>query len=523
MKRGELQLVFGFILILSMFFVFAQDNFSEDFSDNPDLKLCSEQCNVDYESEADISGCIEKCKEESNLEDTELNITVSPIDSGDELFEDDELYKGYEDEELQQDAGAVPGDTFYFIDKFFDRFADDLDVKEERIAEIKQLIEVGDIETAKIVLEDYLKLADKIEKEIDPERREKAKRSASAIRNAMKDMRHQLPAGEREEFVNEIVNREHSIATTVEIASKIKSLCIQLAELDPLEYSRVCKTEDDAPEWKKRLNKRLTGEQKKEAEKFANIMKRCFQSAGQECDCYDIPFPDFAKACSTAAPLATACDIEGDEDACEKLDALEMPELPPHLQEVFDILEGDINEAQYDMHMPRECREAGVTNPKECGKIMIEVHAPEECKEALMAADVKNEREGREICDKIMMEIHAPECADQGITNPEECQDYMFSIDRRPPECQKNDIHDVRDCKRFLERGPENRRGPENFGRDCRSLEDPKKRLECYDGAISGIGNYGEDIEEIKKRERECADKCSSEGGAWDFSGGNCK
>ena len=477
MKKEGLRFFVGFLLVVSMFVVVAQE------SDNESITL--------FENSSES---------------------------------DDDLYVGYEDEELKVSAGSVPGDAFYFIDKFFDRFSDDLTNKEERIAEIKQLIEDGDIENAKIVLKEYIELADKVEREIDPESREDAKRSAAAIRNAMKDIKDQLPEGERGKFVSDIMSREHSIATAAEITGKIKDLCTQLSELDPLEYSRVCRSDDDAPEWRKKLDKDLTEEQRKEAKKFGKIMEQCFRSSGQDCACYDIPFPDFAEACSVAAPLATACDIDGDEDACNELDSLEMPELPEHLQDVMDDLEGDIGEAKYDMHVPRECIEAGADNQKDCRRIMIEVHSPEECKEALMAADIETEREGREICDKIMMEKHAPECVGEGITDPEECKEYMFSIDKRPQECQENGIHDIMDCERFLqEGGNENRPGPGGFGRDCGGIEDSKERLDCYDNAVSGVGDYGDNIEDIKKRERECADKCDSEGGAWDFSGGRCE
>ncbi len=531
MKRGFV-LGFGLVLIMSLFsFVVAEEHFGEDFSDNQDLNLCAERCKVDYLEEVDRSECIRKCKVNFEIRPIDPDFgRLLPDDLKEDPFDDDGLYEGYEDEELEKGAGSTPGSAFYFIDKFFDRFSDDLSVKEERIAEIKQLIEEGDIEGAKIALEGYMKLADELEHEINPDMREDAKRSASAIRNAMKDIRDQLPEGERGKFVSDIMSKEHSIATSAEIAGKIKDLCVQLAELDPVEYSRVCRSDDDSPDWRKKLDKDLTDEQRKEAKEFGKIMEKCFKSSGEDCDCLEIPFPDFAAACSKAAPLATACDIDRDEDACDALDELEMPELPDHLQDVFDALEGDINEAQYDMHMPRECEEAGVTNPNECRKIMIEFHSPEECKEALLTADVENEREGREVCDKIMMKLHAPECVEEGIEDPDECQDYMFSIDRRPQECQDNQIHDARDCKKFMEGdkaymdlhgGPSP--GSGGFGRDCGGIEDPTERLECYDGAISGIGKYEDNFEDMKNRERECADKCHSEGGAWDFSGGECK
>ena len=136
MKKEGLRFFVGFLLVVSMFVVVAQE------SDNESITL--------FENSSES---------------------------------DDDLYVGYEDEELKVSAGSVPGDAFYFIDKFFDRFSDDLTNKEERIAEIKQLIEDGDIENAKIVLKEYIELADKVEREIDPESREDAKRSAAAIRN----------------------------------------------------------------------------------------------------------------------------------------------------------------------------------------------------------------------------------------------------------------------------------------------------------------------------------------------------
>ncbi|MEK6819872.1 MAG: hypothetical protein AABY03_01585 [Nanoarchaeota archaeon] len=71
--------------------------------------------------------------------------------------------------------------------------------------------------------------------------------------------------------------------------------------------------------------------------------------------------------------------------------------------------------------MPKECSEAGTTNPKECMRIMIQTHAPEECRDALIEANVQNEREAREICEKIMFEINAPEeCIEAGLRDYKE-------------------------------------------------------------------------------------------------------
>jgi hypothetical protein len=59
--------------------------------------------------------------------------------------------------------------------------------------------------------------------------------------------------------------------------------------------------------------------------------------------------------------------------------------------------------------------------------------------------------------------------------------------------------------------------------KDCKMIEGSNERLKCYDDMASGVRDFEEDWEEIKEKERECADKCSEEDGAWDFSGGECK
>jgi len=589
------------------------DSFApEDGPKDVEMNECAANCKSICEDEECRSPCIQKCKVEFGFDDEfgerekfERDKFRDRDDFGGDFKDgefgkggefgdegefdgdgskEEKIFEGYEDETLEVDAGTTPESVFYFVDKFFDRFGDDLEVREERISEIKAMIEAGDFESAKKALKDYQKLTKKLEKEIDPSRREEALRSAAAIRNAMRDIQDKIPPGERDEFVHEIRKREHSIATAAEIASKINELCKQLSELDPNSYYRTCRTGDDSPDWQKKLDKDLTKEQIKEARKFGKIMSECFKISGQNCRCEEIPFADFATACSKAAPLATACDIEGDETACEQLDNLDMPELPEHLQDVFDELESGMMESKYDMHMPKECREAGITNPRDCGKIMIGTNAPEECKQALLDSGCDGERECSKICDKIMMQKHAPECVEKGITDPEECRDFMFSIDRRPQECAEQGIHDLRDCKKFMDEGGRGMGGPgPGFDMDCRSIEDSNERLDCYDKASSqakgfrgvddsnyegpcltdrdwqekkaecrnrfgqyagdepimgssgkgyecpvdikciDFGDYEKDYEEIKSRERECANKCNNEGKAWDFSGGNCR
>ncbi|MEK6741919.1 MAG: hypothetical protein AABX68_01905 [Nanoarchaeota archaeon] len=433
-----------------------------------------------------------------------LIINISFISAQNETDIISEAESEYPDAELQTEAGTTPDNFFYFFDKFFDRFGDDLKVREERIAEIREMIQQGKIEEAREALERYLTLADKLEKEIDPEKRDEARRGAVAIRRAIAELESEIPEEFREEFVNNVLEREGAIVTSVEISSKIKELCETLSGLDPLEYSRVCRTEKDNPEWQKKIDRKLTDEQREEAIKFGKIMSQCFKTSGQQCRCEEIPFTEFAEMCSIAASLAVQCETEGNEDACEKLDNLEMPELPPHLQDVFDSLEGDIVESQIELHMPRECREAGATSPKECTRIMIQTNAPEECRDALLEANPQNEREAREICEKIMFELNAPEeCIEKGLTNPKECGKLMFQLNA-PQECLDAGLTgesrgDEKKCRVIMEGSREGReqgfKGSEGGfgGANCRGITDSEERLRCYDSASQGAREYNEE------------------------------
>src|SRR3989344_142070 len=335
------------LLFLSLNFVVAE----EDFESNPDLDDCVNKCKINFEEEINRSPCIIECRSNYNLENSEKQedfIDKRNGDCGDVNCDEIELTVG---------AGATPDSAFYFLDEFFDRFGNRIKIREEKIAEIKIMVQDGKIEEAKISLGNYLKEAEKLEKEVEPEQEQEAIISAAAIRNVVKEIRDEIPEEERELLVGEIIKKEESIIAAAEIAGKIKDLCVQLAGLDPVQYSKVCQIDDDAPKWKKRLNDDLTKEQKEEARKFGKIMSECFRTSGQECKCEEISFYDFSVACSKAAPLATACDIDGDDSACDELDRLKMPELPEHLHGILDDIEGEYIGGKYEMHMPKECVE----------------------------------------------------------------------------------------------------------------------------------------------------------------------
>src|SRR3989344_114018 len=506
-KRGliifSLIFLISFVLLAS---VFAQDTTNTNVVENnlpvevPENTLAS---SVGYVSP---EGC-----EVDLTEDEEVNVLVKEAE-------------GFT-EELSVKAGITPDSGAYFIeDKILAPFRDDSVNRERKIAEMQEMMQKGDIEAARKSFERYQRYADDFEREVSPEERAEALRSSQAIRGvAIREIAQNMPAGEKDEFVREIVLGEKDIATAAEIASKISELCSQLSKLDPSQYEKVCRIEGDAPDWRKKLDKDLTEEQRAEALKFGEIMSQCFETAGQNCKCEEISYPDFAEACSIAAPLATACEIENNEDACEQLDDLEMPELPDYLQDIMDELEGGMSESKYGMFLPPECEDAGAKSPKDCAKIMINTHAPEECRPALLAANVQNERQGREICEKIMFEQNAPpECVEAGITNSGECGKYMFKVNA-PQECidagmDGSSKTDPMACRKFMESqfsgegqggcapgtvcvpgsqwapgtGPNMR----NSGGDCKSISDPMKRLECYEGATQYVQGYRNDFQE---------------------------
>lgn len=457
-----------------------------------------------------------------------------------------------DDIELGVSPGTTPDSIFYFLDELFDGFGDQLAVREEKVAEIKAMIEAGKIDAARTALENYIKKAEMLEKEVNPDQIEEAKKSAAAIRNALKELEEQIPEEDRDDFVDGVIQRERDITTAVEISSKIKELCLSLSELDPIKYGEVCISGDDSPKWQKKLDGELTNEQEQEAKEFGQVMSQCFKTSGKDCACDEISFYDFSVACSKAAPLAVACDIDGDENACERLEALNMPKLPPYLQDVLYDVESKYDNAQYDMHMPPECVEEGATTPKECSKVMVKLHAPPECKAALLAADISSESEGRAICDEIMFKQHTPkECIDEGITDPDACAEYMDNY--RDPD------------------GPMEP-GSGDFGRQCMEIEEPLSRLACFENAVGiagehfgpgpGVEGEGEltwqckehrihwapdcetfmrdELPLIEKQkaeeherqmdqeydwrvlEKECAASCDLEQGWWDFKDGEC-
>lgn len=498
MKKEGLLIFILFFSLLSFSLLYAQDENADTETNNLDTGVEEQQTEI-----------LPEAGETGEIGQEEIDEIKTP-----EILEDVE--DEFEDAELKESSGITPDSSFYFVeDAILSRFRDDSTNREKKIAEIKAMVEDGNIDAAKEALNRYERYADNSQKNVDPEKREETLRSAVAISRTINEIRDDIPEEERKQFIN-ILEQEGEIATATEIASKIQELCMTLSKLDPLEYSRVCKTEEDAPRWQKDMNRKLTTEQEQEAKDFFDIMSQCFKTSGRECKCEDISVSSFSEKCSTIAPLAAACD-EGDETACEKMEEIEREEpiedlLPEHLQDVLSKAEGKYDEDRYGLHMPPECLEAGVKTPKECAKIMFKLYAPEECQKALEEGRINptNEKESREACDKIMFETNAPpECIEAGARDPKECGKIMFKINA-PPECVEAGLTgenrgDDKRCRELMEqqrgREGEQRRVQGGFGGgNCQGIQDPMERLKCYDSASQGaVQNY----EEFREERRE--------------------
>lgn len=508
-KKGVILVISLLILSLLILGVYAQDETSTDTT----------------EPSAESEEGVEEVTEEP-IQEPEETPETEPIEIPEIL---EEAGEEFEDAELKESSGITPDSGFYFVeDVILSRFRDDIANREKKIAEIKAMIENGNIDAARVALERYDRYADNLEREISPEKREDARRSAAAIHNAIESIRDEIPESDREEFIDSIIEKEGKIVTAAEIAGKIKELCVQLSELDPLEYSRVCKTEGDVPRWQKDMNRKLTAEQEQEAKEFFEIMSQCFKTSGRECRCEDIKVSAFSEKCSTIAPLAAACD-EGNKEACDEMEEIEQEEpiedlLPDYLQDVLFRLQGRYKEDRFEMNMPPECVDEGAKTPKDCMKVMFRIHAPEECQQALEEGkiDSTNEKEAREACDKIMFEANAPlECVEAGATNPKECGKIMFQLGA-PEECIEAGLTgesrgDDKKCREIMEsqRGEERRpRGPEGGfgGGNCRAIQDPIKRLECYDSVSQGFEGQFERAEmerkEVREYKQEGGQKC---------------
>jgi len=199
--------------------------------------------------------------------DIEPDLSPDVIADVEEEFPDEKLV----------DAGITPDKFYYFLDSWFSR-SSDLEEREEKVAEIKAMIEAGKYGAARKALKKYEGLANNPD-EIPPEKREEARRSAAAIAHALEKIRlNENIAGtdnaEVVEILDTIEEDEKALVTAVEISTAIKTLCERLSKQDLNLYYQTCKTDIDDPKWQRSLHEDLTEEQEKEARIFFEIMSQ---------------------------------------------------------------------------------------------------------------------------------------------------------------------------------------------------------------------------------------------------------
>ncbi len=436
--------------------------------------------------------------QEDNLADSDALINAGTAEES-----SSDLLQGavdeYGDAELS-DGGTGPGDAFYFVDEVFDNFASDESVTEEKAGEVFAALESGDKDAARQALERYEKYNKKILENADPGKRDILRRNAAAIYNKY----NELSEEDKEEFSGVLDGAEEA-ATAVEISSKIKELCEQLAELDVETFQDTCKTGEDSPVWQQKMFEDLTAEQGAEVEKFVEVIGECFNNPAN-CNCAESTnIQSFVDQCELISQAEAACR-EGNDEACDTADEIgenifQTLEGAPHLQNALQLIErrfSEFEDDRYGHYLPPECEEAGVTDPSDCRKIMMLKHAPEECRSAL--ENVDSEGDARKICEKIMMDKYNPECSEAGITDPQECGKYMFK-QNAPPECidagltgeHRDDPKKCEEIMHGLEEGfGEFDRSGSNSGPDCRGIENSEERLQCYDNAVSGVRGHFE-------------------------------
>ena len=228
--------------------------------------------------------------------DSKDGVQVDKSGDQDDSYDDfeetvqEDIYHDIGDVTLTGDPGLTPDSTFYFIENIVESVlvGDDpekaLAYKEEKILELKAMLESDNIEGAEEALERADKYNKIIQKEVSPKIEKRVRESSKAVKDVLKSFEDKLEDKDWKDVKKEVDNnikQEDKIALAAKISKKINDLCETLSDLDPLEYSKVCKTGDDAPKWKRDLDRKLTAEQEKEAKEFMEIMSECFQNPSE--------------------------------------------------------------------------------------------------------------------------------------------------------------------------------------------------------------------------------------------------
>ncbi len=428
----------------------------------------------------------------------------------------DEVSQEYPESTLGVDAGTLPGEILYPIDSFFDGLGKETVVLAEKFAEIKQLLNEGKKEEAKIALENFKHYVEKVQENVSPENRDEIREIIASINRELFSLRGQG----HDEFVSEIASRARETLSAIELVNVIEGACERLSELavsDSLaqsQFENLCIPSTISSEWHKNYYKKLTKSQQEEVKLFVKEVKNCFMNPS-ECDCSaKTDNREFENKCKLISDYELKCRA-GDKEAClisQEIgrDIFETLASAPQLQSTVRAIEKNFEEIEgviFENHMSQECKEAGITGReknarKECNLINLKSDSssgfPNECRDALIGEvenGETNERALRETCEKIMFETNTPlECLKAGIDDFKECGKFMFKKSA-PKQCLDAGLigsspRDSIKCERImnsLENNPRRENSETNF--NCRTIEDSEKRLACFDGIVSSYEN----------------------------------
>ena len=106
---------------------------------------------------------------------------------------EEDIYSDINNAELREGAGLTPDNFLYFFETFIEDFTagDDpeaaLKIKEEKIAEVRQMVAEGKIEEAKEALRRAKKYGDILKNEVSPDIERRTRESSKAIRDVLKN------------------------------------------------------------------------------------------------------------------------------------------------------------------------------------------------------------------------------------------------------------------------------------------------------------------------------------------------
>ncbi|MEK6900964.1 MAG: hypothetical protein AABX37_01335, partial [Nanoarchaeota archaeon] len=358
------------------------------------------------------------------------------------------------DRAVSVDPGILPDSLWYGMDVFWEEMmvGDDperaLAYREEKIAEARAMARERMAEQAQEALGHASQYRDIVEREVTPDMERRMQKSYDTAKMMLDDVSEDLPQLQGE--ITEQLSQEERVVFAAKVARNIHDLCETLAKLDTIQYGKICKASEDAPQWRKQQDEELTEQQKEQAQHFAAALRECYESDGEQCDCQELGISSFTELCTQKVQELAACRA-GEKNACIAMaQPMEWKEhVPDYLWKEVESVVGkkrgsfSAEDAEEKQLVPGMCEQAGVSSMEECQELVMK------------RGYDKGEQMGY---------VPLP-CREEGITSMKECVTWMKS--------------------RFNEKGNQGEAvgQPERiaeYGRDCHALQDYSEKAACF-------------------------------------------